>query len=39
MALGDGRHKLPVKTDIRKAIGKEVGDTVAVVLKERISSK
>jgi uncharacterized protein DUF1905 len=39
MALGDGRHKLPVKTDIRKAIGKEVGDTVTVVLKERISSK
>jgi hypothetical protein len=36
MAMGDGTHKLPVKADIRKAIGKEVGDTVAVVLEERI---
>jgi hypothetical protein len=36
MAMGDGTHKLPVKTDIRKAIGKEVGDTVSVMLEERI---
>lgn len=36
MAMGDGTHKLPVKADIRKAIGKDVGDTVAVVLEERI---
>jgi len=36
MAMGDGTHKLPVKADIRKAIGKEVGGTVAVVLEERI---
>ena len=36
MALGDGRHKLPVKTDIRQAIGKDVGDTVAIFLEERI---
>jgi hypothetical protein len=36
MAIGDGTHKLPVKADIRKAIGKEVGDTVSVMLEERI---
>jgi hypothetical protein len=23
MAMGDGTHKLPVKADVRKAIGKE----------------
>ena len=36
MAMGDGTHKLPVRADIRKVIRKEVGDTVAVLLEERI---
>jgi hypothetical protein len=37
MAMGDGTHKLPVKADIRKIIGKEEGDSVTVRLVERIS--
>jgi hypothetical protein len=38
MALGDGRHKLPVKADILTAIGKGVGESVTVLLEERIGS-
>ena len=37
MAIGDGTHKLPVKAAVRKAIGKAEGDTVHVVIAERLS--
>lgn len=36
MAMGDGQHMLPIKAETRKAISKEVGQTVHVVLEERL---
>ena len=39
MAMGDGTHMLPVKAEVRRAIGKEEGDSVSVRLEERIGDR
>ena len=37
MAMGKGKHMLPIRAEIRKKIGKEKGDTVTIHLTERLS--
>jgi hypothetical protein len=36
MAMGNGRHMLPIKAGVRQSIGKEAGQTVTIRLLERI---
>lgn len=36
MAMGDGKQMLPIKSDLRKTIGKEAGETVTITLLKRL---
>ncbi len=37
MAMGNGKHMLPIKAETRRMIGKEVGEIVDIRLLERVS--
>lgn len=39
VARGDGTHKLPVRAEVRTAIGKRAGDRVTVHLEERTDGR
>ena len=36
MAMGGGVHKLPITTELRQAIGKDIGRTVTIRLDEHL---
>jgi len=37
MPTGDGQHMLPIKAELRKAIGKQPGDDITVHIDQRLS--